>query len=135
MQLLLLSCSSACITVDIYGYKMLQITKHRFRIPPFSQSTLQHKLSTIRVSTKTTYQCEWKAKMEIKRCIFKYLQKNVDVALKLKFCFMLLTALCEDREEPWPWFQHLRRNQWTREPIQALGHGKTISLSVLKDRA
>lgn len=48
---------------------------------------------------------------------------------------MLSTALCENREEPWPWFQHLRGNQWTGEPLQALGHGKTISLSVLKDRA
>lgn len=34
-------------------------------------------------------------------------------------------VVCEDREEPWSWFQHLWWHQRPGEPLQTLWHGTT----------
>lgn len=34
-------------------------------------------------------------------------------------------VVCENREEPWSWFQYLWWHQWPGEPLQTLRHGTT----------
>lgn len=51
-----------------------------------------------------------------------------DVLLSFFFflsSFSLSLVVCENREEPWSWFQHLWWHQWPGEPLQTLWHGTT----------
>lgn len=46
------------------------------------------------------------------------------------FCFFcssssLSPVVCENREEPWPWFQYLWWHQWPGEPLQTFRYGTT----------
>lgn len=49
----------------------------------------------------------------------------------LSFLFLLSLSLslavCENREEPWSWFQYLWWHQRPGEPLQTLRHGTTRS--------
>lgn len=46
--------------------------------------------------------------------------------LSVLFCLPFLSpVVCENREEPWSWFQYLWRNQWPGEPLQTLWYGTT----------
>lgn len=37
----------------------------------------------------------------------------------------LSPVVCENREEPWPWFQYLWWHQWPGEPLQTFRYGTT----------
>lgn len=39
--------------------------------------------------------------------------------------FSLSPVVCENREEPWSWFQYLWGHQWPGEPLQTLRYGTT----------